>query len=106
MSQWCREGGALRTRTSKEYKLVSIFWREVNKKEIALVLALSEDECEIAHLYYRTLDNRWMGIFADHETEPTEDLQEAKRDLLGLTRQTAQVIHDRVKWSQTILGNE
>ena len=84
---------------------MSIFWKEIDEKEIVLVLALSKDERKIARLD-KGLDNKWCGEFAGHETEPIEDLQEAKRELLGLTRQIAQVIHDRVKWNQTSLGEE
>lgn len=82
-----------------------IFWREHSCGEIALIIALDIDEREIAHIY-RTPNDDWVGLFADHETEHFEDLQEAKRDLLGLIRQVSQLIHDKVKQNQTELGNE
>ncbi len=85
--------------------MMSVFWREIYDDQIALVLALSSEEKHVAHLYLG-LDDKWYGVFADHETGGFEDLQEAKRELLGLTRQVAQVIHDKVKQNQSYLESD
>jgi hypothetical protein len=83
---------------------MSVRWEEdTDRNQWYLIMRMNEVDHQIGILFLQQPENMWVGEFADFWIEPVADLQEAKRELVSLTRQMGAVIRNHVKWQQTEL---